>query len=250
MPSDQARQAFALWLLKRDRLVDAVQLAMEGAAGDSPSQASIQLLGNVLAIAAPRGMRFADAEKRINVLARDYDKDGNMLFELATLKHMQGESEAARRLYEQSIQLIPLNALAHNNLAMLLLGQPGAEHESLSHIEEALRIAGPLPELRDTYALVLACQGKLDEACRILRDLLSKAPRSARYSFHLAIAHHKSGNGVAAREALEEATTWNLTAEVLTPEERRMLDSLRADFDAHETDRLIESRLHSSANQQ
>jgi tetratricopeptide (TPR) repeat protein len=240
-PSDQARQVFALWLIKSDRLVDAVQLAMEGVSADTPTQASIQLLSNVLAIAAPRGMRFAEAETRINALVREYSRDGSMLFELATLKHMQGEGETARRLYEQSIQLVPRNALAQNNLAMLLLGQPGADHESLMHIEEALRIAGPLPELRDTYALVLACQGKVDESCRILRNLLSKSPRNARYSFHLAIAHHRAGNAVAARDALAEATTWNLAAEVLTPEERRMLDDLRADLGAPETADTIQS---------
>jgi Tfp pilus assembly protein PilF len=250
-PSDQARQSYGLWLVKNDRLADAVQLAMQGVSADSPSQGSIQLLSNVLSIAAPRGMRFADAEARIDTLASLHSGDGNMLFELATLKHMQGERDAARGLYEQSIHLVPHNALAHNNLAMLLLDQPGFEHESLVHIEKALQIAGPLPELRDTYALVLAWQGKGDEACRILRNLLSKAPRNPRYLFHLAIAYHKEGNAAAARDAFEKATTWNLTAEVLTPEERSMMESLRANLGVKETDGVIESRLNRpNSNQQ
>jgi Flp pilus assembly protein TadD len=227
-PNDESRQAFALWLVKNDRLADAVQLAMEGTSTNPPSQASLQLLSNVLAIAAARGLRFGDAEARIDLLAHEHSGDGKMLFELATLKHMQGQPEAARRLYEQSIQLVPLNALARNNLAMLLLDMPGASQESLQQIEEALRIAGPLPELRDTYALVLANQGKVEEARRILRNLLSKAPRNPRYLFHLAIASQQAGDEADARDAFDKAETWNLAAEALTPEERRMLDRLRA----------------------
>jgi Flp pilus assembly protein TadD len=227
-PNDESRQAFALWLVKKDRLADAVQLAMEGTSTSPPSQASLQLLSNVLAIAAARGLRFGDAEARIDMLTHEHSGDGKMLFELATLKHLQGQPEAARRLYEQSIQLVPLNALARNNLAMLLLDMPGADQESLQQIEEALRIAGPLPELRDTYALVLANQGKVEEARRILRNLLAKSPRNPRYLFHLAIAAQKAGDEANARDAFDKAQTWNLAAEALTPEERRMLERLRA----------------------
>jgi Flp pilus assembly protein TadD len=244
-PNDKSRQVFALWLVKNDRLADAVQLAMEGASTNPPSQASIQLLSNVLAIAAARGLRFADAEARIDTLTHEHSGDGSMLFELATMKHMQGERDAARRLYEQSIQLVPLNALARNNLAMLLLDLPGSEQESLQQIEEALRIAGPLPELRDTYALVLANQGKLDEARRILRNLLSKAPRNSRYLFHLAFAAHKAGDEAQARDALDKAETWNLAAEALTPEERKMLDRLRAGLGEKKTAQVSASRVDS-----
>jgi Flp pilus assembly protein TadD len=163
---------------------------------------------------------------------------------------MQGESEAARRLYEQSIELIPVNALAHNNLAMLLLGQPGADQQSLMHIEDAIRIGGPLPELRDTYALVLASQGRGNEACTILRSLLARSPRNPRYSFHLALAHHKAGDAAAARRALADATTWNLAAEVLTPEEARMLDRLQADLGGEGTAAVVELRTDSSNSSQ
>jgi Flp pilus assembly protein TadD len=225
-PGDGARQEFALWLVKNDRLGDAVQLAMEGTSTDV-SRASIQLLCNVLAIAAAHGLRFADAELRANELIRERSQDADLLFELATLKHMQGESSAARRLYEQSIQLAPQNVHARNNLAMLLLGEPGADRESLSQIEEALRLGGPTLELRDTYALVLAHQGKFDEACRILRILSSQAPRNPRYLFHLAVAYHKAGSREAAREALDNAGANNLEDEALTPEERRLLGELR-----------------------
>jgi Flp pilus assembly protein TadD len=233
--SDGMRQVFALWLVKENRLADAMQLAMDGTSADPPSQASIQLLSNVLALAAARGLRFADAEERIDMLMREHSQDPNMLFELATLRHMQGHSQAARRFYEQSIQLAPRNALARNNLAMLLLDQSGAEHESLSHIQEAMQIAGPLAELRDTYALVLAHQGKAEEACRILRTLLAQSPRNPRYLFHLAISYHKAGNESEARDAIEKATAGNLAGESLTPEERKLLAELRGALGAQET---------------
>jgi hypothetical protein len=60
--------------------------------------------------------------------------------------------------------------------------------------------------------------------------LVAKSPRNSRYLFHLAIAYHKAGNKSAARDAFDKALSWKLAAEVLTPEERRMLESLRADL--------------------
>jgi cytochrome c-type biogenesis protein CcmH/NrfG len=76
--------------------------------------------------------------------------------------------------------------------------------------------------------LVLANQGKVEEARRILRNLLAKSPRNPRYLFHLAIAAQKAGDEANARDAFDKAQTWNLAAEALTPEERRMLERLRA----------------------
>jgi Flp pilus assembly protein TadD len=140
---------------------------------------------------------------------------------------MLGEDEAALKLYQQSIQLNPNNAFAHNNLAMLLLDRSGMSRDSLFHIEEAMRLAGPNPELRDTYAVVLARQGSLDEASRILRSLISRSPRNPRYLFHLAFAYERAGNRIAASEALAKAQSHELDAETLTPQEQRMLYDLR-----------------------
>jgi Flp pilus assembly protein TadD len=228
--TDPVRQHFALWLVQNNRLSEAVELAHHEVMRDSPSESAIQLLSNVLAIAASRGAHFADAEARLSELVRGQPGNPTLLFELATLKHMQGESEAARQLYERCIQLAPYNALARNNPAMLLLDKPGADRECLLQIEEALRIAGPSPEFRDTYALVLAQHGKAEEGCRVLSSLLKEAPRNGRFLFHLAVAYQKSGKFAQAREALGKADAVRLDSEIMTPEERRLLAELRSEL--------------------
>jgi tetratricopeptide (TPR) repeat protein len=230
-PTDDARQAFALWLVNNDRFADAVEFAKREAT--SGSKMSIQLLTNILAISASHGVRFGDAEGLVEQLVRDHPQDPQLLFEVATLKHMQGEAAVAERLYQQSIRLAPDNAFAHNNLAMLLLSRADAGSESLQHIGEALRIAGPVPELRDTYAVVLACHGQADEACRIMKTLLSRSPRNPRYLLHLAIACKRSGNLSGAVDALTKAQANNVSSEALTPEERKMFDELRRDLAEH-----------------
>jgi tetratricopeptide (TPR) repeat protein len=228
-PSNRAEQAFALWLVRSNRFSEAVRFALDGFKAEK-NEAGFQLLSNILAIAASRGQRFADAESQVDQFVHSNPDNAQLLFELATLKHMLGDGDVAVKLYEQSIQLAPGNAFAHNNLAMLLLDRRGATSDSRFHIEEALRIAGPNPELRDTYAIILAQQGHVDEASRILKSLLSRFPRNPRYQFHLAFAYEKSGNLTAAAEALAKAQSYDLDAETLTPQEQRMLNDLRRRF--------------------
>jgi predicted Zn-dependent protease len=122
---------------------------------------------------------------------------------------------------------VPNNPYARNNFAVLLLEQPDGAREALMQIEDALRMAGPIPELRDTYALALAHNGRPEEACRILRGLLSQSPHNARYLFHLAIASNKAGNEPAAAEALNKAIANKLEGELLTPTERRQILELQ-----------------------
>jgi tetratricopeptide (TPR) repeat protein len=224
-PSDAARQALAMWLVGQERFGEAVQVALDGIRADMPTDASAQLLGNVLVLASSRGVRFNDAERTLEELVAAKGQNANLLVELATLKHIQGDRDA-RRVYERAIQLAPRNALARNNLAMLLLEQPATYGESLKNIKEALQYAGPLPDLKDTEALALMQLGNTEEAVRILRILLAQSPGNARFLFHLAIAYDKAGNKSAAREELQKALGKNLKQEVLTPMERALLAEL------------------------
>ncbi|MEX2139929.1 MAG: tetratricopeptide repeat protein [Pirellulales bacterium] len=235
-PSDRARQVFALWLIKNQRVAEAVHLALEMFEGSSPTEPNIQLLSNVLTIAASHGLRFAAAEARLDEVMQQQTQNANLLLEFATLRHVQGDVQEAIRLYRRVITLVPGNAFARNNFAMLLLEQSDGARESLLQIEEALRISGPLAELRDTYALALAHNDKAEEACRILRGLLSQAPNNPRFLFHLALASRRAGNNVAAAEAFTKAKANNLEAELLTPKERQQIVDLTKALGVAETD--------------
>ncbi len=226
-PTDQVRQAFALWLIKNQQIADAVRLALEGLEGNSPTTANIQLLSNVLTIGTSQGLRFSDAEAALEAIMREQPENASLLLEFATLRHVQGDMQAATRLYRQAIAAVPGNANARNNLAVLLLEQPDGAREGLIQIEEALRMAGPIPELRDTYALALAHNGRAEEACSILRGLLSQSPHNARFLFHLAVAANKAGNNVAAADAFNKAIANKLEGELLTPTERRQILELQ-----------------------
>jgi predicted Zn-dependent protease len=241
-PSDRTRQALAVWLIKNQQVSGAVDLALETFEENSQHEPSIQLLTNVLTIAASHGLRFGDAESRLEAVIRQQSANANLLLEFATLRHVQGNIPEAIQLYRRVITMAPGNAFARNNFAMLLLEQPDGAREGLLQIEEALRMAGPLPELRDTYAVALARNNKPEEACRILRGLLSQAPNNARFLFHLALASRAAGNNVAAADALTKAKVNRLEAELLTPKERQQVLELSQALGMTESDSTAANR--------
>ncbi len=232
-PENGLRQSFATWLLEHGKIDDAVQLADQHVQGSDNSADSIQLLSNVLTFAANEGRSFADAEHRLEAAIEVRGSEGNLAFEFATLRHMQGRTDEAIALYRQALRKTPQNVLLLNNLAMVLLEVPGGEQEALQFISRAISLAGPINELRDTQALVLGKAGKSEEARRMLKGLVALSPGSARYQFHLAAVCVQVGGFDEAVEALRQAKLNKLDRELLTPFERTSLKNIEqqlADF--------------------
>ncbi len=222
-PGHRTLQYFVVWLSNEGRLKDAVQVCLDVTPADEESGRSVQILANVLTWCAARGESYPKAEERLAALVAAQKEDASLLLDLGTLRHMQGRTRDAEALYQRAIKLQPTNALIRNNLAMLLMEQPDTAQQALFEIELAIQSVGSAPELRDTYALVLARTGRARDAKRILQSLVTQAPRVSRYQFHLAVIEHQLANKPEAERWLASAKKNHLAEELMTPVERAML---------------------------
>jgi len=86
--------------------------------------------------------------------------------------------QTGRTLFEHTLKVTEDNALAHNNLANLLMAKGNME-QAISHYEEAVRILPQFAEARYNLALALAEQGFPHEAIAQYRETLRHSPEYA-----------------------------------------------------------------------
>jgi tetratricopeptide (TPR) repeat protein len=158
---------------------------------------------------------------------RDAKRQTALEQSLATLYNLEGRVDEAEKLYRRCVEDDPRDYLARNNLAWLLATRQGGNaDEALAQVQRALDIAGPLPALLDTRALIYLVQGKNDLAIKELEDIVADNPTGVGL-FRLAQAYHAVNNTLAAREQLRRAlTTYNLKQTDLEPFERNKFEQL------------------------
>ncbi|MDE2306056.1 MAG: tetratricopeptide repeat protein [Gammaproteobacteria bacterium] len=125
---------------------------------------------------------------------------------LAQLLVKLGRPNDAEQVYQQRLARDPLDAVAANNYAMLLVqGAPDAAR--LQHAESltAAFANSQNPDFLDTYGWVLYKRGRANAAIAALRDALAKRPGAAVIQYHLGMAQIAAGQTAAARQSLEGA---------------------------------------------
>ena len=99
----------------------------------------------------------------------------------------------AKRQYSEIVRRMPGNVLARNNLAWVLF-KSGAVDEALPHAKRAYELAPQVPQVLDTYGVVLLDKGRAEEAATLFRSAMEKAPNDLNLRFHLAQALAGSGD--------------------------------------------------------
>jgi Flp pilus assembly protein TadD len=217
--------AMAEWLVKHDRMGDAIQLILQAAESDSTPRAAMALC-TTLTIGQPTSQQRARCEPEIEMALQRHAKHAGLLFCAATLRLVEGKSDQAADLLRRTLAVDPDHLQAMNNLAMVLAQKTDQRDEALVHLDRALAIAGNDRELLDSKGWVLLLQGKAAEAERLLLDAISTPPADPRHCFHLALACQKQGKSREAERYLEQARNANLSEHLLTPEERQQLREL------------------------
>jgi predicted Zn-dependent protease len=122
---------------------------------------------------------------------------------LANLRDLEGKVQEAEKAYRSVLRHDPGNLIALNNLAALLAfrGEQGAE--ALAYIEKAIELAGPLPGLLDTRAIVYLSQGQGQRAARDLEEVVGVEPSPTSY-LRLARAYSLVGDSREARVAIRK----------------------------------------------
>jgi Flp pilus assembly protein TadD len=147
---------------------------------------------------------------------------------LLTLQGRYGETEA---MFREVLTREPGNAAALNNLAWLLAMRPGGRtEEARGLIDRAIAIAGPVPALRDTRALVALAGRDPRSAIADLEEAVALGPDPEFY-LHLAQAHAAAGHQDEASRALAQADTLGLDEARLHPLDREPCRRLRDGLD-------------------
>ncbi len=94
---------------------------------------------------------------------------------LGRIEEKRDLREAARVSYERAIFLNPVNALAHQRLA-ILLGASGHPQQALEHWREAVAFGGRDPQAAVNLAMSAAQLGRFGEALGVLRRGLHLTP--------------------------------------------------------------------------
>ena len=152
-------------------------------------------------------------------------------FDLAVIHSCRGDYDRAEAIYRQILAQDPTKAGPLNNLAWLLAASGGDARQALNYSNRAIELAGTLPDLRDTRAVVYMALGRHDEAVSELKEAIAIRPTAESY-LHLAEAYLKQGNRDEAAEALESAKAQELQVDTLHPLERKAYDELVAKLKA------------------
>ena len=204
--------------LGRQRAVDrALQVCEEAEAKCIPEATAITAV-NVVSAGQPEPDQLARANALTErALAKQPDSP-RILAALAGLRGVQHEFLKAELLYRQLLQKDERNLVALNNLAFQLAYE-GRNAEALELINRAIGLAGPVPALLDTRAVVYLSLDRTEDALADLREAMAISPRPGMY-FHLAQAHLKQGDKTAARDAFLQRADTPLTIGSLHPLEQ------------------------------
>jgi tetratricopeptide (TPR) repeat protein len=139
-----------------------------------------------------------------------------LLLALANLRDQQGRFEEAGNLYREVLKRDPKNIIALNNLAILMALRFKKPAEGSSLIGEAIKIAGPVPELLDSRAVVLLQLGDTRQAARDLNEVLAVSSNPAS-TFRLAWVQFRAGDRNEAARTLRKAREAGLKKTDLHP---------------------------------
>jgi len=126
---------------------------------------------------------------------------------LASVLASQNSVDEAIAAYDAVLRMNPRNIFSANNLAALL-----ADHKhDAPNLERAFLLSrefekdAPYPLFLDTLAWVRLKMGHLEEAVRIMRQAIVKAPDLPTLNYHLGAALYQSGRNVEAKVYLAKA---------------------------------------------
>jgi cellulose synthase operon protein C len=146
------------------------------------------------------------------------------------VKSLAGDHRGAIDLSREILAREPNNLVALNNLAFLVGTFESQPEQGLSYLQQAIKVAGPLPALLDTEAYLLLMLGRTDLAIGKLLDSLASEQTGVTY-IHLAQAYLKANRTFDAREALTDARRLNVRIGDFHPLEQPSIQAFLKNMD-------------------
>lgn len=231
----QRMPTLVVWLARRGRLSEAIDLFVAQAAEDTAPEYAVALVqALILGRAGPAEVKRV--EPLLNDALKKHNDHQELVFTLATWRLLRGEQEEAVRLLRRVLQLDTRNVTAMNNLALALSERSDGLPEALELIDRAIDLSAPSAELLDTKATILLRDRQVEAAVEILNQIVAQAAPDPRHCLHLALAHHALGNLEEARQALARARERFLDVSLLSPSERDELARLEDELSSQGVD--------------
>jgi predicted Zn-dependent protease len=185
------------------------------------------LLLSDLLLSQPETERNPNHQQFVDQAVENFNDDASLLESAATLRMQQNDYAAAIDLFQRAKKIEPLSVRTLNNLAMALSEVPGREAEGLPAIEQAINLAGEIPELLDTRGVVLLKARRLVEAEQVLRSAIAQAPDEPRYQFHLVLSLLQQGKQEEAMRYWGQLKIDQFDLSGLTSAEKQLLEQMK-----------------------
>jgi tetratricopeptide (TPR) repeat protein len=155
--------------------------------------------------------------------------NGGLMVCVAFFRDLQGRYDEAETFYREVLKRDSHNLIALNNLSGLLALKKHKGAEALELIARAVALMGPVPDLRDTRAVIYLTMGQSEAAIEDLEEALLENPRAVSH-FHLAQAYLLAKKPKEARESLDRALALGFDARELHALERPAYDQMVEQF--------------------
>jgi cellulose synthase operon protein C len=155
-----------------------------------------------------------------------FDDHPSLALALGNVYVLQHKYAEAEQCFRDALAKKPNDAVAMNNLAMVLVMAKKELSEALELMDKAIKIAGPLGQMLDTRACVYIAQGEAQKALDDLEKALADA-RTAERLFHQAEAFELAGKKDLAARAMKEALDKGLDVKTLPPGDIPVFERLK-----------------------
>jgi tetratricopeptide (TPR) repeat protein len=123
----------------------------------------------------------------------------------ALLLEVLNRKKEAIDMYNKVVAIMPDNALALNNLAMIAAESGGNLDQAQTYAERARKGAPNSPDVADTLGYVYLQKNLNAQAAEIFRQNVEHYPQNPSFHFHLAMALLKTGDKQGAKEQAGKA---------------------------------------------
>jgi tetratricopeptide (TPR) repeat protein len=211
------------------RLDEAIEWCVKAGSGDSSPRPAIAAASALLRSSNPAEIH-ANAEELITRALESHPTDTSLLSTVGALRVVQHRADDAIAIYRKLVGLQPENVEALNNLATMLGESPDQLPEALKHIDDAIALVGPQPDLLDTKGTILVALDRAKEGVELLSAAASAPNGDPRFHLHLAVGYLRAGETQRAKEALTVAKQRELGRQILTESDTKLLAELDERF--------------------
>jgi exosortase len=189
-------------------------------------------LATALATSDPTSEHARLLAPTLDVWLQDFPDDPELLFAVANLRLMWGQTDQAIDLFRRVLSVVPHHPPTMNNLALALVTHDlSSIDESFALIEQAIELEGRQPQWLDSLAVLHLLRGEHHIAADLLLEALPGYAENELLFLHLARAWSDQGKDSLASFALDLVQSSRLQERPLMPLDRQiykeMVDTLR-----------------------